>query len=52
MAEAYRAEVIGSLLRPADLKDARRRHASGVIIDARQRVKGDRVYSWPGGQGR
>jgi len=33
MPSAYRAEVIGSLLRPAYLKEARARHAAGAIGD-------------------
>ena len=40
---AYRAEVIGSLLRPAYLKDARRRHASGSITDAELKRAEDRA---------
>ena len=31
MATAHRAEVIGSLLRPVHLQEARARHAAGVI---------------------
>jgi methionine synthase II (cobalamin-independent) len=40
---AYRAEVIGSLLRPAYLKDARRRHAAGSITDAELKRAEDRA---------
>jgi methionine synthase II (cobalamin-independent) len=40
---AYRAEVIGSLLRPGYLKDARRRHASGSITDAELKRAEDRA---------
>jgi len=43
MAEACRAEVIGSLLRPAYLKDARRRHDSGAITDAELKRVEDRA---------
>ncbi len=31
---AYRSDVVGSLLRPAYLKEARRRHAAGELSDA------------------
>jgi 5-methyltetrahydropteroyltriglutamate--homocysteine methyltransferase len=31
---AYRSDVVGSLLRPAYLKEAQERHASGVLSDA------------------
>src|SRR5262245_13175446 len=31
---AYRSDVVGSLLRPTYLKDARKRHAAGEISDA------------------
>ena len=40
---AYRAEVIGSLLRPAYLKDARRRHAAGSLTDAELKRAEDRA---------
>jgi 5-methyltetrahydropteroyltriglutamate--homocysteine methyltransferase len=43
MAETYRAEVIGSLLRPAYLKDARHRRASGAITDAELKRAEDRA---------
>jgi 5-methyltetrahydropteroyltriglutamate--homocysteine methyltransferase len=34
MMPAYRSDVVGSLLRPAYLKEARARHAAGAISDA------------------
>ena len=43
MANAYRAEVVGSLLRPAYLKDARARHASGSIGDVELKQLEDRA---------
>jgi len=43
MTSAHRAEVIGSLLRPAYLKDARRRHASGAITDTELKRVEDRA---------
>ncbi|HYS17977.1 MAG TPA: methionine synthase, partial [Candidatus Binatia bacterium] len=43
MPTAYRAEVIGSLLRPSYLKDARRRHAAGSIGDAELKRAEDRA---------
>jgi 5-methyltetrahydropteroyltriglutamate--homocysteine methyltransferase len=42
-AGAFRAEVIGSLLRPAFLKEARQRHASGAIGDAELKRVEDRA---------
>ncbi len=33
MPSAYRADIIGSLLRPAYLKEARARHRAGAIGD-------------------
>ena len=43
MPPAYRAEVIGSLLRPTYLKDARQRHASRSISDAELKRAEDRA---------
>jgi 5-methyltetrahydropteroyltriglutamate--homocysteine methyltransferase len=43
MRHPYRAEVIGSLLRPAYLKDARRRHAAGSHTDAELKRAEDRA---------
>src|SRR5258706_7806592 len=43
MATAYRAEVIGSLLRPAYLKEARQRHASGSLGDTELKRIEDRA---------
>jgi methionine synthase II (cobalamin-independent) len=43
MATAHRAEVIGSLLRPAYLKEARARHAAGAIGHAELKRVEDRV---------
>jgi 5-methyltetrahydropteroyltriglutamate--homocysteine methyltransferase len=43
MANAYRAEVVGSLLRPAYLKEARARYASGSIGDAELKRVEDRA---------
>ena len=43
MAAAHRAEVIGSLLRPAYLKEARGRHAAGAIGDAELKRVEDRA---------
>jgi methionine synthase II (cobalamin-independent) len=43
MAVAYRAEVIGSLLRPSYLKDARQRHAARSISDAELKRAEDRA---------
>lgn len=40
---AYRSDVVGSLLRPAYLKDARDRHASGAIGDAEFKKIEDRA---------
>ncbi len=40
---AYRSDVIGSLLRPAYLKEARERHASGAISDAEFKQIEDRA---------
>jgi len=40
---ACRAEVIGSLLRPASLREARQRHASGAIGDAELKRAEDRA---------
>jgi methionine synthase II (cobalamin-independent) len=39
----YRAEVIGSLLRPAYLKEARARHAAGTVGDAELKRVEDRA---------
>ena len=43
MATAHRAEVIGSLLRPAYLKEARARHAAGAIGHAELKRVEDRA---------
>jgi 5-methyltetrahydropteroyltriglutamate--homocysteine methyltransferase len=43
MATAHRAEVIGSLLRPAYLKEARARHAAGAIDHAELKRVEDRA---------
>src|SRR5262245_11253885 len=43
MAPAYRSDVVGSLLRPAYLKEARRRHAEGAISDAEFKRVEDRA---------
>src|SRR5262245_62608130 len=43
MAPAYRAEVVGSLLRPAYLKEARARHAAGAIGDVELKRAEDRA---------
>ena len=43
MGADYRAEVIGSLLRPAYLKEARARHAAGAIGDAELKRVEDRA---------
>ena len=43
MAADYRAEVIGSLLRPTYLKEARARHAEGAIGDAELKRVEDRA---------
>jgi len=43
MATALRAEVIGSLLRPAYLKEARARHAAGAIGHAELKRVEDRA---------
>jgi len=43
MATAHRAEVIGSLLRPAYLKEARARHAAGTIGHAELKRVEDRA---------
>jgi len=37
----FRADIVGSFLRPAPLKDARRRHASGELDDAGLRAAED-----------
>ena len=40
---AYRADIVGSLLRPAYLKEARERHASGALSDAELKRVEDRA---------
>jgi 5-methyltetrahydropteroyltriglutamate--homocysteine methyltransferase len=42
-AQAWRADVVGSLLRPTALKDARARHASGELSDAAFKQLEDRA---------
>ena len=37
----YRADIVGGFLRPASLKDARRRHADGALDDAGLRAAED-----------
>jgi len=41
--QVYRADVVGSLLRPEHLKDARRRHEAGELGDADFKVIEDRA---------
>src|SRR5919205_792748 len=42
---AYRSDVVGSLLRPAYLKEARQRHESGELSDAEFKQIEDRAVN-------